>query len=94
MKLLLNIWQKKQKLIHTKVEKQIENIEIQYFVLNNGCTGYFPTEDEFDEGGYEVYWSMLIYYIYHKRVFPLNRNSATILIEIVVQNAQHHLIYS
>ena len=116
------------KIIGEKVEKQIDNIEIQYFVLNNGClcgvaneimceialstienmnndkfylggytngcTGYLPTEEEFDEGGYEVYWSMLIYYIYHKRVFPLNRNSATILIETVVQNAQHHLIHS
>lgn len=116
------------KLIHAKVEKQIDNMEIQYFVLNNGClcgvaneimcefalsamtimnndkfylggytngcTGYLPTEYEFDEGGYEVYWSMLIYYIYYRRVFPLNRNSATILIETAVQNVQKHLIHN
>ncbi len=47
----------------------------------NGCTGYFPTEEEYDKGGYEVYWSMLIYYIYHGRVAPLNRDSAAQLIE-------------
>lgn len=116
------------KLIHAKVEKQIDNMEIQYFVLNNGCicgvaneimcefalsamtimnndkfylggytngcTGYLPTEYEFDEGGYEVYWSMLIYYIYYRRVFPLNRNSATILIETALQNVQKHLIHN
>lgn len=60
----------------------------------NGCTGYLPTEYEFDEGGYEVYWSMLIYYIYYRRVFPLNRNSATILIETALQNVQKHLIHN
>ena len=53
----------------------------------NGCTGYFPTEEEFDKGGYEVYWSMLIYYIYHGRVFPLRRDSASELIRFVVENA-------
>jgi hypothetical protein len=53
----------------------------------NGCTGYFPTEEEFDKGGYEVYWSMLIYYVYHGRVFPLRRNSASKLIRFVAENA-------
>jgi hypothetical protein len=62
----------------------------EFFYLGgytNGCTGYFPTEAEFDQGGYEVYWSMLIYYIYHGRVFPLRRDSASELIRFVVQNA-------
>lgn len=53
----------------------------------NGCTGYFPTEEEFDKGGYEVYWSMLIYYVYHGRVFPLRRDSASELIRFVAENA-------
>ncbi len=53
----------------------------------NGCTGYFPTEEEFDEGGYEVYWSMLLYYAYHGRVFPLKRESASRLVDFVVRNA-------
>ncbi len=53
----------------------------------NGCTGYFPTEEEFDKGGYEVYWSMLTYYIYFHRVFPFRRDSAAALIRFVVDNA-------
>ncbi len=53
----------------------------------NGCTGYLPTEEEFDKGGYEVYWSMLIYYVYHGRVFPLRRDSASELIRFVAENA-------
>lgn len=53
----------------------------------NGCTGYFPTEEEYDKGGYEVYWSMLIYYIYFNRVFPFNRNACTLLIQWAVDNA-------
>ncbi len=57
----------------------------------NGCTGYFPTEEEYDKGGYEVYWSMLIYYIYHGRVGPLNRDSAARLMETAVNNAPYFL---
>lgn len=57
----------------------------------NGCTGYFPTEEEYDKGGYEVYWSMLIYYIYHGRVFPLNRDSASQLVTTVVENAPQYM---
>lgn len=67
----------------------MNKMQNEYFYLGgytNGCTGYLPTEEEFDEGGYEVYWSMLIYYIYHGRVFPLNRNSATLLIEAAFEN--------
>ncbi|WP_313528867.1 alkaline ceramidase [Anaerotignum sp.] len=62
----------------------------EYFYLGgytNGCTGYFPTEEEFDKGGYEVYWSMLIFYIYYGRVFPLNRDSCGLLIKAAVDNA-------
>lgn len=56
----------------------------------NGCTGYFPTEEEFDKGGFEVYWSMLIYYIYHGRVFPLRRDSASELIRFAAKNAPNN----
>lgn len=34
----------------------------------NGCTGYFPTEEEFDKGEFETYWFMLVYYAYYHRV--------------------------
>lgn len=59
-----------------------------YFYLNgytNGCLSYFPTEEEFDEGGYEVYWSLLIYYAYFDRVFPFERASAGRLVDFVVE---------
>jgi hypothetical protein len=52
----------------------------------NGCTGYFPTEEEYDRGGYEVFWSMLIYYIYYNRVFPLDRKEAFKLINAAADN--------
>lgn len=71
-----------------------EGIHNDFFYLGgytNGCTGYFPTEEEYDMGGYEVYWSMLIYYIYHGRVFPLNRDCASMLIDEAVKNAPQYL---
>ena len=67
----------------------MEKIQDAFFYLNgytNGCLTYFPMEEEFDRGGYEVYWSMLIYYIYFNRVFPFERESATKLLEFVVEN--------
>lgn len=69
-----------------------EYLHDDYFYFGgytNGCTGYFPIEEEFDKGGYEVYWSMLIYYIYHGRVFPFRRNSASELIRFVVENSMY-----
>lgn len=71
-----------------------EGIHNDLFYLGgytNGCTGYFPTEEEYDMGGYEVYWSMLIYYSYHGRVFPLNRDCASLLIEAAVRNAPQYM---
>lgn len=67
-----------------------EKLKDEYFYLNgytNGCSSYFPTEKEFDLGGYEVYWSLLLYYSYFNRVFPLQRESARALIDFVVDNA-------
>ena len=61
----------------------------EFFYLNgytNGCLLYFPTEDEFDAGGYEVFWSMLIYYKYIDRVYPFRREAASKLIKYVVEN--------
>ena len=67
----------------------MENDYFYFGGYTNGCTGYFPTEEEFDKGGFEVYWSMLIFYIYHGRVFPLQRNACTLLIEAAVRNAPY-----
>lgn len=65
-----------------------KKLKDEFFYMNgytNGCLLYFPTEDEFDYGGYEVYWSMLIYYPYMERVFPFNREAASELIQFVVE---------
>ncbi len=69
--------------------KAMERRKDEFFYFNgytNGCLSYFPTEEEFDLGGYEVYWSMLLYYSYFNRVFPLVRESAEKLIDFVVNN--------
>ena len=50
----------------------------------NGCTGYLPTAEEYDRGGYEIFWSMLHYYMYFGRVMPLERDSAARLVQLAV----------
>ena len=50
----------------------------------NGCTGYLPTAEEYDRGGYEVFWSMLHYHMYFGRVMPLERDSAARLVQLAV----------
>ena len=69
------------------IEKSLRNEMFYFNGYTNGCTGYFPTEEEFDLGGYEVYWSMVIYYIYHGRVYPLKRESASRLMDFVVEHS-------
>lgn len=61
-----------------------------FFYVNgytNGCSSYFPTEEEYDRGGYEVYYSMLLYYKYHNRVFPFERESAEKMLAFIIDNA-------
>lgn len=61
-------------------------LQDEYFYVNgytNGCLLYFPTEEEFDYGGYEVFWSMLIYYVYIERVYPFRREEASRLIRFI-----------
>ena len=68
----------------------VERTGNEYFYINgytNGCLSYFPMEEEFDKGGYEVYWSMLIYYKYFYRVFPFERKSGEKLLHFIVENA-------
>ena len=70
--------------------ESMEKLNNPFFYVNgytNGCSSYFPTEEEYDKGGYEVYWSILIYYKYYNRVFPFERNSAGKLIAFIVGNA-------
>lgn len=111
------------KLNYSKITEQYTDIEIQYFILNNGClcgvpeeimcetaleaarklknnqiylggytngcSGYFPTYEEFLKGGYEVVWSYLIYYIYHGRVSSLRKESADILVDTIVSQLKN-----
>lgn len=67
----------------------MEKLNNEFFYVNgytNGCLSYFPTEEEYDKGGYEVYWSILIYYKYFNRVFPFERDSAGKLIRFIIEN--------
>ena len=67
----------------------VEQTGNEHFYINgytNGCLSYFPMEEEFDKGGYEVYWSMLIYYKYFDRVFPFERESGERLFHFMVEN--------
>ncbi|MEA5026099.1 MAG: GyrI-like domain-containing protein [Erysipelotrichaceae bacterium] len=46
----------------------------------NGCTSYLANETEYDAGGYEVLWSNLLYFPYHRKVMPFNRDTVSRLI--------------
>lgn len=68
----------------------MKKVKNPFFYVNgytNGCLSYFPTEREYDKGGYEVYWSLLLYYRYFNRVFPFERDSAGRLIQFIIENA-------
>ena len=67
----------------------VERIGNEFFYINgytNGCLSYFPMEEEFDKGGYEVYWSMLIYYKYFHRVFPFEQESGEALLKFMIEH--------
>lgn len=66
--------------------RMLKNEFFYFGGYTNGCAGYLPTEEAFDEGGYEVYWSMLFYYMYYGRVFPLQRDSASKLTRFVAEH--------
>lgn len=82
------------------VEFALEPMQIlkdEFFYVNgytNGCLSYFPTEDEFELGGYEVYWSLLIYYKYFKRVFPFEKESASQLIGHIIKERSYQIRYN
>lgn len=60
-----------------------------FFYFNgytNGCTSYFPTKEEYDLGGYEVYWAMLLYFADYERVYPYNREAIDTVISCAVEN--------
>ena len=66
-----------------------KNLGNPYFFFNgytNGCGSYFPTKEEYDLGGYEVYWAILIYFSAYGRVYPYNRESFDIVTAFAVAN--------
>ena len=67
----------------------VEQTGNKFFYINgytNGCLSYFPMKEEFDKGGYEVYWSMLIYYKYFHRVFPFEQESGEALLKFMIEH--------
>ena len=71
--------------IATAIWQSAANPLLFFNGYTNGCESYLPTAAEYDQGGYEVLWSNLLYYPYHGRVMPLNRDSADRLVREVVQ---------
>ena len=66
-----------------------QKLNNEYFYLNgytNGILSYFPTKEEYDIGGYEVYWSLLIYFKSFNRVFPFDREEADRVVEYCISN--------
>jgi hypothetical protein len=51
----------------------------------NACNAYFPTKTEYSKGGYEVLYSILLYYKYHGRALPLAGESADKLCDIICE---------
>ena len=67
------------------VAKSCINDNMYFGAYTNGCSGYLPTANEYDKGGYEVLHSYLIFYIYSGMVMPLNRDTADKLVRIVIE---------
>ena len=70
-----------------------QNLGNPYFFLNgytNGCGSYFPSKEEYDLGGYEVYWAMLLYYSAYGRVYPYNRESFDIVTAYAVEKFKEY----
>lgn len=71
--------------IAVNIWKKSDNPILFFNGYTNGCSSYLPTAAEYDKGGFEVLWSNLLYYQYHGRVMPLNRDTAHQLEDEVVK---------
>lgn len=79
--------------IAVKIWEKTSNPMVFFNGYTNGCTSYLPTADEYDQGGYEVLWSNLLYYQYHGRVMPLNRDAANRLEDEAVKAWMEYQVY-
>lgn len=69
-----------------ETERLLKNPYFYFNGYTNGCGSYFPTKEEYDLGGYEVYWAMLLYYADYGRVYPYKREAIDIVISYAVEN--------
>lgn len=69
-----------------ETEQLLKNPFFYFNGYTNGCSSYFPTKEEYDLGGYEVYWAMLIYFSDYGRVYPYNREAIDTVISYAVEN--------
>ncbi len=51
----------------------------------NGCTGYLPTAEEWDKGGFETLYSYLSFYAFHGHVMPFRRDTAGRLVALACE---------
>lgn len=70
-----------------ETEKLLKNSFFYFNGYTNGCSSYFPTKEEYDLGGYEIYWAILIYFADYGRVYPYNREAIDTVISYAVENS-------
>lgn len=51
--------------IALEISKKTDNPLLLFGGYTNACNAYFPTKTEYSKGGYEVLYSILLYYKYH-----------------------------
>ena len=76
-----------------KLAERVGDENFHFGGYTNGCRGYLPTAEEFDRGGYEVYWSLLTFWRYFGRVWPLRRDSEERLAEFAVRNRREYSVF-
>ena len=73
-----------------RLSERLDDENFHFGGYTNGCCGYLPTAEEFDRGGYEIYWSLLTFWPYFGRVWPLRRDSEERLAEFIAKNRREY----
>ena len=69
-----------------ETERLLQNPFFYFNGYTNGCGSYFPTKEEYSLGGYEVYWSMLLYFADYGRLYPYDCEAFDTVIASAVEN--------
>ena len=69
-----------------ETERLLQNPFFYFNGYTNGCSSYFPTKEEYSLGGYEVYWSMLLYFADYGRLYPYDCEAFDTVIASAVEN--------